>query len=59
MGNSYLKSPIVELVVGTGDEQATLTAHQDLLTQSPFFEQACADFAGDIVSAPTPANHRV
>jgi len=42
---SYLKSPIVELIVGQGEQNATLSAHQDLLTQSPFFEQKCADFA--------------
>lgn len=42
---SYLKSPIIEILIGQGDQQATLTAHQDLLTQSPFFEQKCADFA--------------
>ncbi|KAK2802500.1 hypothetical protein FQN50_007306 [Emmonsiellopsis sp. PD_5] len=38
----YLKSPIVELVVGRGEEQTTLTAHQALLTPSPFFKDAVA-----------------
>lgn len=38
----YLKSPIVELIVGGGtessdDESTLLTAHQAILTQSPFF----------------------
>jgi hypothetical protein len=28
----YLKSPIITLLVGQGDEQALLTAHQALLT---------------------------
>lgn len=42
---SYLKSPIVELVIGKAEQLSILSAHQDLLTQSPFFEQKCADFA--------------
>ncbi|KAK4997591.1 hypothetical protein LTR28_013932, partial [Elasticomyces elasticus] len=41
----YLKSPVVELVIGTGEEQTALTAHQGLLVRSPFFEQKCARFA--------------
>lgn len=34
----YLKSPIVQLVVGAGDEETTLTAHKAILTKSPYFE---------------------
>lgn len=44
----YLKSPVVSLLVGQGDEQALLTAHQALLTKSPWFEEACAKFSTDI-----------
>ena len=33
----YLRSPIVELVVGSGDEQTLLLAHRALLEQSPWF----------------------
>jgi hypothetical protein len=40
----YLKSPIIELNIGQSDEQTTLTAHQTLLVQSPFFAEACAQF---------------
>lgn len=43
---SYLMSPIVTLLIGTSD-QTILTAHQALLTQSPYFEAACEDFVDD------------
>jgi hypothetical protein len=43
----HLKSPIVELLVGEGESQALLTAHQALLVQSPFFEDACSQFSGN------------
>ncbi len=44
----YLKSPVIELLVGQGHEQALLTAHQALLTSSPWFADACAKFSDDI-----------
>ncbi|CAL3971017.1 hypothetical protein PZA11_007389 [Diplocarpon coronariae] len=44
----YLKSPVIGLLVGQGDEQALLTAHQALLTRSPWFADACAKFSDDI-----------
>lgn len=34
----YLKSPIIELAVGSGEEATTLYAHQGLLIQSPYFQ---------------------
>ncbi|KAF2424515.1 hypothetical protein EJ08DRAFT_652380 [Tothia fuscella] len=40
----YLKSPIVELVVGTGDNEAILSAHQGMLVKSPWFAEQCAQF---------------
>jgi len=43
----YLKSPIIGLLVGQGENQALLTAHQALLTQSPWFAEACAKFQED------------
>lgn len=43
----YLSSPIVTLIVGTGDQEAVLTAHQSLLIQSSWFAEACADFTDD------------
>ncbi|MCJ1337402.1 hypothetical protein MMC09_002684 [Bachmanniomyces sp. S44760] len=39
----YLKSPIVELLVGSGDEQALLSAHQGLLVRCPFFSDAISE----------------
>lgn len=44
----YLKSPIISLLVGQGDEQALLTAHQALLVRSPWFADACAKFSDDV-----------
>lgn len=41
----HLRSPIVELLVGEGEGQALLSAHQALLVQSPFFEDACSQFS--------------
>ncbi|KAK3933928.1 hypothetical protein QBC46DRAFT_414371 [Diplogelasinospora grovesii] len=43
----YLTSPIVTLLIGSGDNETILTAHQGLLTQSSFFADACAEFADD------------
>lgn len=44
----YLKSPVIGLLVGQGDEQALLTAHQALLVKSPWFADACAKFSDEI-----------
>ncbi|CAG8954106.1 hypothetical protein HYFRA_00009210 [Hymenoscyphus fraxineus] len=44
----YLRSPVVSLLVGQGDEQALLTAHQALLVQSPWFAESCAKFTDDL-----------
>lgn len=49
---SYLKSPIVELLVGLGDNQTLLTAHEALLTQSPYFAGLVAEFANTKVRGP-------
>ncbi|KAL9015281.1 MAG: hypothetical protein Q9173_000079 [Seirophora scorigena] len=35
----YLKSPMVELLIGSGDSQTLLMAHRALLTKSPFFTE--------------------
>lgn len=42
--DSYLRSPIVEIVVGAGDAATSLFAHQALLTQSAFLASACEQF---------------
>ncbi|KAM5351057.1 hypothetical protein ACJ41O_003780 [Fusarium nematophilum] len=43
---SYLMSPVVTLLVGSGD-QSILTAHQGLLAQSPYFREICNSFVED------------
>ncbi|KAI9879449.1 MAG: hypothetical protein M1830_008496 [Pleopsidium flavum] len=43
----YLKSPVIELLIGTKEDQTLLTAHQALLVQSPFFAEAVAQFSED------------
>lgn len=40
----YLKSPIVELAVGTGEEETLLWAHQAMLVKSPYFAEICGQF---------------
>lgn len=44
---SYLTSPVVTLIVGSNETETILTAHQSLLTLSPFFKDACAQFSDD------------
>ena len=43
---NYLMSPIVTLLIGSGD-QSILSAHQSLLTQSPYFKDICDTFVED------------
>lgn len=43
---NYLMSPIVTLLIGSGD-QSILSAHQGLLTQSPYFKEICDRFVED------------
>ncbi|NJR31456.1 hypothetical protein HC762_01670 [bacterium] len=43
----YLRSPVVELMIGKGDDATMVTAHQALLTPSPFFAEKLADLPGD------------
>ncbi|CAL8580945.1 hypothetical protein XPA_006659 [Xanthoria parietina] len=38
----YLKSPMIELLIGSGADQTLLMAHKALLTKSPFFTQKLA-----------------
>ncbi|POR32789.1 Uncharacterized protein TPAR_07014, partial [Tolypocladium paradoxum] len=44
---SYLSSPIVNLLVGQGEDQTVLSAHQALLAKSPYFEASCQGFVDD------------
>ncbi|KAL2158860.1 hypothetical protein VTH06DRAFT_4052 [Thermothelomyces fergusii] len=43
----YLSTPVVTLLVGSGGNETILTAHQGLLVKSPYFAEACAEFADD------------
>ncbi|PLB42401.1 uncharacterized protein BDW47DRAFT_97071 [Aspergillus candidus] len=40
----FLTSPIVQLIVGKGENETTLTAHQTLLLESPLLADAVAGF---------------
>lgn len=42
----YLASPVVTLLVGQ-EEQTVLTAHQALLTKSPYFADLCQSYVND------------
>lgn len=42
----YLRSPIIELLIGTGDEATIIGTHQNILTESPFFAQRVAALSG-------------
>lgn len=42
--NSFLTSPIVELVVGSGDEKTAMTTHQSLLLESPLLSDQVKAF---------------
>lgn len=44
---NFMASPIVNLLIGHGDQQTLLAAHQALLTKSSFFETACQGFVDD------------
>ncbi|ORX98125.1 hypothetical protein BCR34DRAFT_548266 [Clohesyomyces aquaticus] len=39
-----VKSPIVEVIAGTGDEKATYSAHEAVLVKAPKFAAQCANF---------------
>lgn len=48
----YLRSPIVQLEIGTGDEQTTISAHRSILTRSPYFADALSSPDTTVVSLP-------
>ncbi|MCJ1310236.1 hypothetical protein MMC25_003898 [Agyrium rufum] len=41
----YLRSPMIEIVVGQGETSTLLTAHEALLVRSPFFKSTVANFS--------------
>lgn len=42
--DSFLTSPIVELIVGSGDKKIAMTAHQSLLLESPMLSEQVKAF---------------
>jgi hypothetical protein len=45
-----MKSPIVEVIVGNGDERTTYSAHEAVLVKSPAFAEHIEAFAPGSVS---------
>ena len=43
----YLMSPMVTLLIGSGETQTMLTAHQALLLKSPYLSELCKSFIED------------
>jgi hypothetical protein len=41
---SFLTSPIVEIVVGKGDDETVMTAHQSLLMEAPLLAEFVNNF---------------
>ena len=41
---SFLTSPIVEIVVGKGDDETVMTAHQSLLMEAPLLAEFITRF---------------
>ena len=50
----YLKSPIVRLVIGSGDDEATITAHSAILERSPYFADKIAGLSPDSLQMDFP-----
>jgi len=50
----YLMSPIVQIVVGSGDDETTLTAHKAILTQSPYFNDMLSPMSDDSLTVDLP-----
>ena len=41
----YLRSPVVQLIIGSSDEKTTLSAHRAILERSPYFQSRLASLA--------------
>ncbi|KAF2469650.1 uncharacterized protein BDR25DRAFT_46787 [Lindgomyces ingoldianus] len=46
------KSPIVEVMVGTGDECTTYSAHEAVLIKAPEFARQCANLGPGVIAMP-------
>lgn len=42
--SSFLTSPIVEIIVGQGDDETVMTAHQSLLMEAPLLAELIEKF---------------
>ncbi|KAF2395805.1 hypothetical protein EJ06DRAFT_585750 [Trichodelitschia bisporula] len=51
----HLKSPVVDIFVGSGDDAAVLHAHQAMLVKSPWFAEQVKAFVDDerVISLPS------
>jgi hypothetical protein len=47
---TYLRSPVVKLNIGSGDEQTILSAHRAILERSPYFMSKLATLASNSLS---------
>jgi hypothetical protein len=50
--SSFLTSPIVQIVVGEGENETLMTAHQSLLIEAPFLAEFVNKFEGSEVGTP-------
>lgn len=53
--HSLMKSPIVEVVVGSGEARTTYPAHEAVLVKSPEFAKQVEQFAPGEVRVPLPS----
>jgi hypothetical protein len=55
---SLVKSPIVEVVVGSGESRVTYSAHEAVLVKSPEFAKQVEQFAPGGVRLYITSNHQ-
>jgi hypothetical protein len=46
LSSSFLTSPVVEIIVGEGENKTIMTAHQSLLTEAPLLAELVNKFEG-------------
>lgn len=57
--SSFLTSPIVEIIVGQGENETALTAHQTLILESPFLNKFVNKFEQSAPVSRDPRTTRV
>lgn len=50
----YLKSPIVQLNIGSGEDEISLTAHKGILQRSPWFDERLSTLSDDALTLDMP-----